>query len=90
MDSQHPQGDRAIAKRIPPSQRPERQLDDQARAIARMIEDDKAKKLDEKDAASPSGGRTFPSASGAPPKKFLQAKGTAPAISTKRPKAPGA
>ncbi len=77
-----------MAKRVPPSQRPERQLDDQARAIARMLEDDKAKPAEEKAPSEPGMTRGFKGMSNIPPKKFVQPKGTAPGISTKRPKAP--
>jgi len=42
----HPQESPAIAKRKPPSQRPENQMDETAQAIARLREEAKGEKAD--------------------------------------------
>jgi hypothetical protein len=76
----------AIASRKPPSQRPERKLDETARAIARAKEE----------AAAPKAEKTTATAE---PRSILgragrdvggrKSKTPAPSISTKRPKQPG-
>jgi hypothetical protein len=72
-----------MSKRKPPSQRPERKLDDTAKAIARSREDAKAEKPDE---PRRSEGRT--SQMGRLVKSITPRKepGPAPSPSTKRPK----
>ena len=83
----------AIPKqRKPPSQRPERQLDDTARAIARLAEEAKAEKLPEARKGGPAGNASLkrqapPAINGMGQRKI---GGGAPQISTKRPKTGGA
>ena len=84
-----------IAQRKPPSQRPERQLDDTARAIARLTEDTKAEKAAEarKGDGSSTGTGGNPKIRQAPPavNGMGQRKigGAAPYTSSKRPKTGG-
>ncbi len=80
----------AIPKRIPPSQRPERKLDDVARAIARDVEEARAAKSAEVERAAsdrPKFGRDQQMGPGIGPRK---SRGPTPEISTKRPKTGGA
>ncbi len=86
----HPGESSAIPKRIPPSQRPERKMDDVARAIARDVEEAKAAKAaDAERAASerPKFGRDQQMGPGIGPRK---SRGPTPETSTKRPKTGGA
>ena len=77
-----------MAKRVPPSQRPERQLDEVAKAIARAKDEAKAEKTAEieRQAADGSKQRSNYSSSGnlTTPRKPT---GPVVATSTKRPKA---
>ncbi len=83
----------AIPKqRKPPSQRPERQLDDTARAIARLAEEAKAEKSPEARKSGPKENASLkrqapPAINGMGQRKV---GGGAPTISTKRPKTGGA
>jgi hypothetical protein len=87
----HPEESPAIAKRKPPSQRPERKLDDTAKAIARARDEAKAEKAAESESsARPASDVTKPHlarlAKGLAPTK---PGGPPPAPSTKRPKMGG-
>src|SRR3954470_4361732 len=77
-----------IAKRKPPSRRPERQLDETARAIARSREITGADKSPE---TPRTGGNDPQSMTGrtARSKGHLKSSGPVVSPSTKRPKAPG-
>lgn len=88
--SYHPEESPAISKRKPPSQRPERKLDDTARAIARVREEAKAEKAPESEPGRPSSDASKPHlahlAKGLGPRK---PGGPAVSPSTKRPKMGG-
>ena len=79
-----------ISKRKPPSQRPERKLDETARAIARSREEAIAVKAEEsqksgrKESTAP-----VPTHAGRVGSQFKAANGPAPTVSTKQPKNPG-
>ena len=72
-----------MSKRKPPSERPERQLDETARAIARSQENAKARKTDEPPRPGVSASRLDRLAKSIKPRKV---SGPAPMPSTKRPK----
>lgn len=77
----------AIASRKPPSQRPERKLDETARAIARAREEATAAKP-KKVASVTDESRSMLGRAGQDVVSRMN-KGSAPTISTKRPKQPG-
>ena len=79
----------SIPKRIPPSQRPERKLDDTAKAIARIRDEAKEAKAAEAERAGSENPKSFAShelGSSVGPRKGT---GPAPMPSTKRPKTVG-
>jgi hypothetical protein len=80
----------AISKRKPPSQRPERKLDDTAKAIARARESSAPDKSAEPQKASYAGSEPRISHAGGVGRGGRPSGGgPAPSTSTKRPKQPG-
>ncbi len=79
-----------ISKRKPPSQRPERKLNETAKAIARIREEAIAIKAEEaqKSGRSDSTGHV-PTHAGRVGSQFKVAQAPAPMVSTKQPKNPG-
>jgi len=87
-----PEESPAIAKRKPPSQRPERKLDDTARAIARAREADTAPAgaAEPRSSSSYADPKPLRSRGGKIDGARTRAGGPLPSSSTKQPKKPGA